>query len=235
MNIIDIAILAILAISIAYGLYKGFVHALLSLGCGLLAFLLAFTFSPRLAKELSNNPGISSTLATYTDSFTRVENYDLKNYPVNLLDNASIDQILSDHVHLPSIIEDALKDNLLSNSLQSKGLNTVNDYVSNTIVSIAISILCFIVCYIVAYLLLSLLVNIISHIFKLPLLKQLDWLAGGALGLLRGAVLLYVLFLALPLIGTIVPIDAVQTLVDESTLAPVFQSDGLFARVIGSL
>ena len=37
MNIIDIAILAILVVSIGYGIYKGFVHALLSLGCGLLA------------------------------------------------------------------------------------------------------------------------------------------------------------------------------------------------------
>lgn len=235
MNIIDIAILAILAISIAYGLYKGFVHALLSLGCGLLAFVLAFTFSPKLAEELSNNPGLSSTLATYTDSFTRVEDSAVKNYAVYQLNEANIDQLLADHVHLPAVIEDALKDNLLSNALQGKGLNTVNDYVSNTIVSIAISILCFIVCYIAAHLVLSLLVNIISHVFKLPLLKQLDWLAGGVLGLLRGAVLLYVLFLALPLIATIVPIDAVQNLVSESTLAPIFQSDGLFARVIGSL
>lgn len=235
MNIFDIAILVILAISIAYGLYKGFVHALLSLGCGLLAFVLAFTFSPKLAEELSNNSGLSSTLATYTDSFARVENYDLKNRPVNTLDEAGIDMILSEHVHLPSVMEDALKDNLLSNALQGKGLSTVNDYVSNTIVSIAISILCFIVCYIVAYLVLSLAVNIISHVFKLPLLKQLDWLAGGVLGLLRGAVLLYVLFLALPLLSTIVPINDVQTLVSESTLAPIFQSNGLFEQVIGSL
>lgn len=235
MNIIDIAILAILFISIAYGVYKGFMHALLSLGCGLLAFILALVFSPALARNLSNNPSISSTLATYTDSFARVENYDLKNLPVDQLNEGSIDQILLDHVNLPPIIENALKDNLLSGALQNKGIYSVNDYVSNTIVSIALSILSFIVCYIVIYLILSLLVNIINHVFKLPLLKQMDWLAGGALGLLRGAVLLYVLFLSLPLISTIVPIDALQELVSASTLAPIFQSDGLFATVISKL
>ncbi|MBQ9944381.1 MAG: CvpA family protein [Clostridia bacterium] len=235
MNIIDIAILAILFISIAYGVYKGFMHALLSLGCGLLAFILALVFSPALARNLSNNPSISSTLATYTDSFARVENYDLKNLPVDQLNEGSIDQILLEHVNLPPIIENALKDNLLSGALQNKGIYSVNDYVSNTIVSIALSILSFIVCYIVIYLILSLLVNIINHVFKLPLLKQLDWLAGGALGLLRGAVLLYVLFLSLPLISTIVPIDALQELVSASTLAPIFQSDGLFATVISKL
>ena len=138
MNIIDIAILAIMVLCIAYGLYKGFVHALLNLVCGLLAFVLAFTFSPRLAQELSNNPGISSTLATYTDSFTRVEDSAMKNYAVHQLNETNVDQLLAEHVHLPAVIENALKDNLLSNSLQGKGLNTVNDYVSNTIVSIAI-------------------------------------------------------------------------------------------------
>ena len=143
MNIIDIAILAILFISIAYGVYKGFMHALLSLGCGLLAFILALVFSPALARNLSNNPSISSTLATYTDSFARVENYDLKNLPVDQLNEGSIDQILLDHVNLPPIIENALKDNLLSGALQNKGIYSVNDYVSNTIVSIALSILSF--------------------------------------------------------------------------------------------
>lgn len=234
MNIIDIVVLVILGVSMVYGLYKGFVHSLLSLACGLISLLLAFSFSPKLAAYLSGSAGVSSTLATYTDAVARVGDYSLASSSVEFLSDDTINQILA-NVNLPDEIETVLEKNLQNRSFQNSGLTTVNDYVSNTIVSIAVNVLCFIVCYAVAYLLLSLVVNLIHHVFRLPLLKQLDWLAGGVFGLLRGAVLLYIIFLALPLINTIISLEALDTLIAESTLAPIFQSGGLFAKVISGI
>ncbi|MBQ4639886.1 MAG: CvpA family protein [Clostridia bacterium] len=231
MNIIDIVILVILGVSVVYGLYKGFVHSLLSMACGLAALLLAFTFAPKLSAYLSNSAGVSSTLATYTDAVARVGDWDLASAPVEQLSDDTISQVLA-NVDLPDTIENVLEQNLLNHTFVSTGLETVNDYVSNTIVGVAVSVLCFIVCYAVAYLLLSLIINLIHHVFKLPLLKQLDWLAGGVFGLLRGALILYVIFLALPLVSTIINVEALDALIADSTLATIFQSDGLFARVI---
>lgn len=234
MNIIDIIILVVLGLSVAYGLYKGFVHSLLSLACGLIAFFLAFTFSPKLVEFVSNDPGISAALVNYTDAGARVGDLNLSSQQVTMLDENSLSRVL-ENVNLPEPIENVLKNNLLSDTFSENGLTTVNDYVSYTVVGIAIHILCFILCYIAAHLVLSILVNIIHHVFRLPLLKHLDWLAGGVLGLFRGALILYVIFLALPLINTIVSIDALNELTAASTLAPIFQSNGLFARVIGNL
>ncbi len=231
MNIIDIVILVVLGVSVAYGLYKGFVHSLLSMACGLIALVLAFVFTPKLTTYLSSSAGVSSTLATYTDAIARVGDWDLASAPVEQLSDDTIQQVLS-NVDLPDSIENVLENNLLNHTFVSTGLETVNDYVSNTIVGVALSVLCFIACYIVSYLLLSLIINLITHVFKLPLLKQMDWLAGGILGLMRGALVLYVVFLALPLISTIINMEALDALIANSTLAAIFQSDGLFARVI---
>lgn len=235
MNIIDIVVLVILGISIVYGFYKGFVHSLLSLACGLVAFLLAFSFSPRLAAYVSGSEGLASTLATYTDAVTRVGDYELATASVEHLSDDTITKVL-ESAALPDAISKVLESNLLNQTFVENELETVNDYVSNTVVGVAVSVLCFLVCYGVAYLLLSLLINLIHHIFRLPLLKQMDWLAGGLFGLLRGALILYVIFLALPLVSTVINVEALDLLVQESTLAPIFQSDGLFARVLaGSL
>lgn len=231
MNIVDIVILVILGVSVIYGLYRGFMHTVLSVACCLISVFVAFAFSPKLAAIVSGNQGISSTLATYTDAVARVGDYDLATTPVQHLSDHTVQQIL-DNVALPSPIADILKNNLSHQVFANTGLNTVNDYVSNTVVAVAINILCFIVCYAVCYLLLSLLVNLIHHVFKLPLLKQLDWLAGGIFGLLRGAMALYVIFLLIPLLSTVIPLDSFNGLLAESTLAPIFQSDGFFASVI---
>ena len=234
MNVIDIVILVILGASLVVGLYRGFVHTILSVACCLLSVFLAFTFGPRLAAVVSGNQGVSSTLANYTDAVTRVGDYSLASIPVSQLNDGVIAQVL-ESVSLPAPIEGILRNNLKSQSFLGTGLTTVNDYVSNTVVAVAVNILCYIVCFAVSYLVLSVVLSLISHVFKLPLLKQLDWLAGGAFGLLRGALLLYVIFLLIPILSTVIPLDAFNELLSQSTLAPIFQSNGLFASVISGV
>lgn len=231
MNIIDIVILVILGVSMIYGVYRGFVHTLLSVACCLLSVLIAFAFGPRLSAIVSSSKGVSSTLATYTDAVARVGDYDLAAANVSQLSDSLVNQVL-ENVSLPQSIQNILRSNLSNQAFAGTGLSTVNDYVSNTVVAVAINILCFLACFALSYVVLSLLLSLIQHVFRLPLLRQLDWLAGGAFGLMRGALLLYALFLVVPLLSTIIPLDAFNELLSQSALSPIFQSDGLFARVI---
>ena len=196
-NIIDIAILVVLGVSVIYGLYRGFMHTVLSVACCLISFALAMSFGPQLSAIVSGNEGVSSTLATYTDAVARVGDYDLASTPVEQLNDSVLSRVLSS-VSLPDSISKILENNLRTRAFSGTGLTTVNDYVSNTVVAVAVNVLCFIAVFAVCYLVLSLLVSLIQHVFRLPLLKQLDWLAGGAFGLVRGAMILYVIFLLLP-------------------------------------
>ncbi|MBR5109523.1 MAG: CvpA family protein [Clostridia bacterium] len=230
-NIIDIAIIVILGASLAFGLYRGFVQTILSVACCLISVVLAFSFGPKLAAIVSGSEGISSTLATYTDAVARVGDYNLASLSVDQLPVDRIDQILSS-VSLPEPIANILSSNLKNKVFADAGLTTVNDYVSNTVVGVAVNILCFIAVYAVSYLVLSVIAGLINAVFKLPLLKHLDWLAGGVFGLIRGGLILYVIFLIIPILSTVIPLDAFNELMNQSTLAPIFQSDGFFARVI---
>ena len=231
MNVIDIAILVILGVSVIYGIYKGFMHTLLSLACCLVSLAVAFSFGPKVADIISGKATVSSTLATYTDAVTRVGDYDLATTPVDQMTDDTVSRVLSG-VNLPEPLNGILRNNLKNRAFAGTGLTTVNDYVSNTVVRVAVNVISYIACYALCYLVLSMLVNLIHHIFKLPLLRQLDWLAGGLLGLLRGAVIVYVIFLLLPILSTVIPLDAFNALVQESTLAPVFRSNGFFSSVI---
>ena len=234
MNIIDLVILVILGASVILGLYKGFLHTVLSVACCLISILVAFSFGPRLADIVSGNQSISSSLATFTDAVARVGDYELATTEVQQMDDSLISRVL-DSVGLPDSIGSILRSNIKTRNYENSGLSTVNDYVSNTVVAVALDIICFIAAFALCYLVLSLVVSLIQHVFKLPLLKQLDWLAGGAFGLIRGSVVLYVIFLAIPILSTIIPLDAFNKLLDESTLAGIFQSDGFFTQVIGNI
>ena len=113
MNAIDIAILFILAASIIYGCYRGFVHTILSMACCILAFLVAVIFGPSLASSVSSNESIQSTLVNYTDALTRVDDTTLANQQIaGQMDDGVIGRIL-ENVNLPDPIKNILENNLI--------------------------------------------------------------------------------------------------------------------------
>lgn len=232
MNIIDGILLFILAISVIYGLYHGFIQSAASLAALGLSTLAGFMFGPSLARLFSGDQAVNSLMVNVTDAVARVGDYDLASSPVSQVSGSLLDTVLNS-VSLPGSIEQALRSNILSQAFRQNGLSTVNDYVSNTIVSAAISVLSFLVCFAAAYLIFTLVLSLVRHVFEFPILRQLDWLAGGAFGLVRGAALCYLLVLLLPLIQVIVPGEHFDQLLKTSTLSGWFSNDGFFMKVIG--
>lgn len=231
MNIIDGILLFILVISLVYGLYRGFIHSVASIvGIGL-SILAGLFFGPQLAQTLAQNQSITDILANYSDAVVRVGDYELASSPVASISGNVLDTILNS-VALPQPIENLLRDNILTRAFQGQGLASVNEYVSSTLVQSAMAILCFLACCLAFYLIWNLLVSLIHHVFEFPILRQLDWLAGGIFGLARGAVICYLVVLLIPLIQVIVPGQQFTEYLQTSSVAELFLNDGFFMRIV---
>lgn len=230
MNALDIIIGGILAVSVIYGVYHGFLHTVFSIGGALLSGFLAFAFGPRAADWLRALPGVKATLTTYTDAIARVGDFDLANTQVRGLTGDVIDTVLRS-VSLPEPLAKLLKDNLSTQAFAQTNANTVNDYVSKTIVSTAVDVLCFLLVFALSYMVISFILGLISHVVDFPILRQLDWLAGAALGLLRGGLIVYLLLLLLPILQTVVPDQGLASLISTSKLLPLFNNVTLFLKV----
>ena len=225
MNVVDIIILAILGLSILVGLYRGFISSVASMGGCLLSLGLSFWLSPKLAEAIQNNPEILKTLASYTDAATKLGDQALAGSSVTTLTESGIMDILN-RVSLPAP---------LNTLLQNKVFGTAADvgtYVSQTIVGAILNVICFIVCFLVLMLVIHFVINFLKVVFKFPVLKQLNSIAGGAFGLLRGALLCFVAFALLPLIQTLLPVKDINNLVDQSALAPLFNSGNLILAIM---
>ncbi len=233
MNIIDGVLLFVLAISVIYGFYHGFIQSVASLlGTGI-SILAGLFFGPKLASLLSANQSVTGMLANYSDAVVRVGDYELASSPITSVTSSGnmLDTILNS-VSLPAPIANMLRDNILTRSFQGKGLATVNDYVSSTLLQAVIGILCFLACFAAAYIIWALITSLVRHVFEFPILKQLDWLAGGLFGIIRGAVICYLLVLLIPLIQVIVPDNRFSDYLQSSSIADMFRNDGFFIRII---
>lgn len=233
MNVIDFCIILLIALCVLFGFYRGFLQSLLNLGGSLLSLVGAFWLFPKLADALSSNTEIVRLISSYTDSGSILGDLDLSSRAVDTLSASNIEAIVA-KANLPDPMGKLLQANLSEKVFSPLGslATTVGDYVNQTILSVSINVLCFIVCFLVCFIVITILVNLLRTVFRFPVLKQLDWLAGGAFGFVIGCVLCFIVFTAMPLLQSVIPIDQFQELVDQSALAKVFENGNLIVSIM---
>ena len=232
MNLIDYILLGVLFVSTLFGLYRGFIASVLGTGGCLIAFGLSFLLGPRLAAIVQGNVTLQETLSHYTDISSRIGDLDLALSNVYQLTREKIDQIVA-NVRLPEPFAKLLESNLVNQVYAGADVEqTVQSYLSQTILTACIHIICFLVCFAVLLLAISLVVALLKAVFRFPVLKQLDSLAGGAFGLARGCLLCYILMAVAPMVQTMVPVNQLTDLLDTSVLAPLFSGNNLVLAIM---
>lgn len=219
MNIIDILILVVLGVSVVFGMYRGFISGVLSVAALIGAAALAFMLSGDLAAWLKGNETLVETLMYYTDAGSRVSNLDLSLLSVSQISESTLAQILKS-ANLPAAFESAF----LSGITSANGSMTIAQLLSQTIVNVSISIISFLICFFVCYLAATFVIHLVQYVFELPVLRHLDALIGGVFGLMRGVLLLFILFALVPIVLAIAPVEMISDLIAASKLAPMFDS-----------
>ena len=218
-NLIDWFCALVLALSVLYGMYRGFISGVLSLAALVGAIAGSFLFYPGLAEFLSGNETLVATLLYYTDAASRLGRLDLTLLTVSETTGNALSAML-ENAKLP----EAFRRAFLANFENAAGTQRVSEVLSRTIVNASISILSFLICFFLCYLAALFVIHLISYVFELPVLRHLDSLAGGVFGFIRGWLLLAVLFVLVPIIMAVAPVEAVTNLLETSKLAHWFDS-----------
>ena len=84
--------------------------------------------------------------------------------------------------NLPTPIDTLLQHNLSAQVFRPLGslATNVGDYVNQTILSVSINVLCFLLCFVACFIVVHILINLVRAVFRFPVLKHLDCLAGSA-------------------------------------------------------
>lgn len=233
MNPIDIAVLVIVGLCVLWGLYRGFLQSLLKLGGGLASLILSFRIYPMLSDALSRNAGLLQLITTYTDSNNLLGNLDLSSLPVDGLTGPQIAAIV-ERAALPHPIDTILQHNLQQKVFSPMGemVSHVGDYINQTLLTVSINAICYLVCFLLSFLLVTIVVNAINRIFHLPVLRGINALAGGVMGLLLGVLLCFAVFSVLPILESVIRVDAFRDLVAESRMAQVFSNSNLLISIM---
>ena len=221
MNLLDIIIIAILAFYIISGMYRGSITSFLGTIGFVAAWYGARQFYPAVANMALSNQTLMAVLNQYLEpeSFFATHQQAITTVAEVISGGeTAIQSAISSISSNLSVISRAFEANVRSQMFQNLGITTLADYLDQTIWQAVFTVAAFVLCFIALYVLASLVVNLLDHVISFPLVRGFDWLIGGALGLVRGLVVVILVMNLLPAVAQIVAPEFAEGLKNSSVL-----------------
>jgi len=223
MNLLDLALIVVIAVSVLLGAYRGFVVSALKTASFFVSWILAYLLHPLLSWAMSGQ-GMMQTLINYTEGAAKLP-YDtplaMITTSITQVDAATLNNLVNNS-SLVSPFGKLVKSNIASQAFASQGLTTVGDYFNYTVAYATLNIITFLILFLVFRIICGVIINATDATHKFPVLRHNDVLAGSLTGLLRGVFVCYIVMTLAPVALSILNVPVVTDYVLSAPLAGFF-------------
>lgn len=235
MNIIDILVVLILAFSLIAGMYKGLIASGLSL-LGLVgSWMGALRLYPSVARFALENESLMGVLSTYLEPASFFSDMQISGVTAQTTVSELIARgsdtlnAVADYIgqRIP-FLRDAFASNMSTEAFSALNIHTIADYFDQTLWQCVFGVLAFVLVFAALYFLATLFVNLLNHVFRFPVMRRIDWLLGGLLGLGRGLVVATLILCVLEPVLTAFSVDLMNTLKDGSRTYALLAGENAF-------
>ncbi len=233
MNLLDIAVLALFALFLLAGWYRGFVSTLLSIGAYILSALLAFLLMPLVSNGVKSSESLYNTMLYYTEGaeFVMDVNVELARTPISSISTEQLNGVMA-QVNVPHPIGARITENIATEAFAGQGVTTLGDYFNQTIVCVFINILSFLVLFAAFRLLMAFIIHLLDYAQGgYPVLHTADGLIGSGFGLIRGFLAMFILFTAVPIFMVVLP-TIVTPFIQESFFGAFFYNSNFLLSLM---
>ncbi len=236
MNLLDLAMIAVFLFFVLCGVYKGFLSTLLSIGAYILSWLMAYILLPLGANGVKHNQALFNTMLYYTEGSEYVKDVELARQGISSIGTEKLNSILS-NASLPYPMGKQITANVAKEAFAGDGIVSLGDYFNQTIVCVFINILIFLLLFAVIRAVIGFIISGVDYAWTFPQLRAGDTALSAGLGLIRGILAMFLLFMLLPPLLIVLQgrLPFITELVEESALARFFyRSNFLLSMMPGS-
>ena len=251
-NVMDIIVLAVIALSVFWGYKKGFIRAAISLVSFFVAIGLALMFYKPLAVILTENTIIDEwiieniTASVEENDNLLYENTELEKQEENDsgLENTNSELENIETINEENEVNDMLKEQSLLNLLEhlpatltekfnlEEMKNSAKEEIAYQISELIMNLLSLIVIYVVVKVTLSVAAVVLNGIMQIPVLKQLNELLGMLLGAVLGFIQMYIAFAVITFISSVCNISTVIEMIKVSSFARILFENNLIINLL---
>lgn len=228
---LTIIIILIIALYIFSGMYKGLIWNLSVLASSLVSCVLAFLLMFPVAALFRSNEAIYNSMLSYTEGAESIYDVELRKVNISELTDEQLNDVM-EKSNLVFPFRDRVYKNIINERFNNIGITTLGDYFNESMVRVMINIISFLMIYLILRIISTYIMSWLDYSIKFYVLKKYDWIAGAAIGLIRGMLGIAVIFTVMPIILTVLNFDAVREMVETNAIASFFHNKNLILMII---
>lgn len=234
--VIDVIIIAILAICIGLGFKRGLTGSLLKIVSFILALIIAFVLFKPVSNFIIDNTNWDETLEqsirqifieeTMQENNIQEQNQNTEN---TQLSNEQIQENEKTQ-SMPDVMI-----NYINEAVENVGTEAKNAIVESTARNVATTIInigVLIALFLVSRIVLIFIKGLTQLITKLPVIKQFDKLGGIIYGLLEALVIIYVILTILSLVSPLISNSGIIQAIENSFIGSIMYNNNLLLKLI---
>jgi uncharacterized membrane protein required for colicin V production len=226
MNWLLVVVIAILAVNALIGIRAGFIKTVFSLCSLVVAIILTVWISPVVNNVMKGNDKIYHAISSNVEkALPFSEEEAVAGEPSSLIEK----------LHLPQSIKDSLVENNNEEVYKELSISSFRDYVSSYLTGVIINAIAFIITFTVILILLWAICIALDIVSKLPLLNQINKLAGFLAGLVHGLVIVWLLFILLTVFGSSSYGQKAMELIGKSQILSIIYDNNFLLQFITSV
>lgn len=204
---VDLVIVILLALCVLAGYYRGTIYAAVNLGVTVAAFLLALLLIPAASGLIKGSETLYRGLLYYFEGYEYVSATSVERVHdvAEQVSAQDLDAIIQ-NANMPIPLGDAVRSNIRRAAYRNLGIVTLGDYFNQTIVDVILNILSLLALFIVLRLALGWILRTVDFSIEgFPVMSRFDPVFSCGIGFLHGVLLLYILFMLVPVALAVVP------------------------------
>jgi len=231
MNLLDLLCVAFLLLCAFLGLYQGFLRSCAQGGAYVCGLLGASLFWKIVAKGFIRGGQLIPILLNFSESdeflMGQGENYGDRlmaaitniRTPVSSLGPDFLEKLEPTlHQGIPHPLGSLLEENIAGAAFAGEA-GMLGEYLSLTVAYFATAVLSFLLVFALCTVIFSFLAALADNIIRFPQLARMDSLAGAAVGLVNGWILLMAIGLLIPVVLSFVSVPFLQEIIEGSSFA----------------
>ena len=215
--ILDIIIVAAIALSIFLGYKKGLVGVAFKILSFIVAIVLAFILSTPVSNYIIENTefddNIHNTIQKALESKT-----------------TEAEEENEEEANVSNVITDYVAKEIKKATAETQ--NEVASVVATSLTKTIVKALTFIGIFLVARIILFFFKFLAEALAEMPILKQFNEVGGIAYGVLRGAFLVYLFFAIVSLLASIINLDGLLELINASFISKFLYDNNLLLKIL---
>ena len=190
-NTLTIVVMAVWTIIALWGFYRGAMRTVISISILIISIAASVFISPRVNEMLASSKTVNSLAMQRSEKFVEAR--------ITGLEDGSGDLGWAEYLPLPEGVRDVVREGDPAVVGMLLRTDTVKTYLAELLSGFLIRILSVIVTFIVTYLIMCIVRIILAAVSEAPVISGLNHFAGLVLGVIKGAVIIWILFALLHL------------------------------------